>query len=148
MIALANDFAGLELKNRIKEYLDPIDEAYMDFGSSTEEAVDYPVYALKAAGAVKDHICDRGIVFCGTGIGISLAANKVKGIRCAVCTDCYSARMAKEHNNANMLALGGRVVGRELAVEIVKAWLRAEFQGGVHQKRLDMIAAIEEGEHV
>ena len=148
MIALANDFAGLELKNRVKEYLDSIHEEYVDFGSNTEETVDYPEYAWKAANAVKDKRCDLGILFCGTGIGISLAANKVKGIRCAVCTDCYSARMSREHNNANMLALGGRVVGRELAVEIVKAWLGAEFLGGVHQKRIDMITAIEEGVNV
>lgn len=145
MIALASDFVGLILKREIIKYLEEQNIPYRDFGCDTEEVCDYPVYAVKAANAVKDGICDKGILFCGTGVGISIAANKVKGIRCVCCSEPYSARMSREHNDTNFLALGTRVVGSELAKMIVKEWLAGEFIGMHHQKRLDMITEIENG---
>lgn len=144
MIALASDFVGITLKKIIMEYLDSKGIEYKDFGSYDTSPCDYPVYGLKAANAVKDGICERGIVFCGTGVGISIVANKVKGIRCVCCSEPYSALMAREHNDANMLALGTRVVGGELAKMIVEQWLNGKFLGQPHQRRLDMIAQIEE----
>lgn len=143
-LALGCDFVGLTLKHAVKEYLDGAGIAYQDFGTYTAENCDYPVYALAAADAVRSGECDLGLLFCGTGVGISLAANKVKGIRCVVCSEPYSAAMARQHNDANMLAMGTRVVGTELAKMIVKAFLENQFLGGVHQKRVEMIAQIEE----
>jgi len=143
MIALGCDFAGFPLKKIIMEYLDKNGFQYKDYGTYDDKEGEYPVFALKAANAVKDGVCDRGIIICGTGIGISIAANKVKGIRCACCTEPYSALMSREHNDANMLAMGSRVVGGELAKMIVDVWLKGEFTGGPHVKRLDMIAQIE-----
>ncbi len=143
MIALGSDFVGIILKQQVMEYLDSKNIAYQDFGAYSTEPCDYPVYGLKAANAVKDGICDKGIVFCGTGVGISIVANKVKGIRCVCCSEPYSALMSREHNDANMLALGTRVVGAELAKMIVEVWLNGEYQHGRHQKRLDMISQIE-----
>ncbi|WP_343210668.1 ribose 5-phosphate isomerase B [Anaerolentibacter hominis] len=145
MIALACDHAALELKNRIREFLTERGIEWRDYGTESADPVDYPVYGYAAAKAVADGVCEKGILFCGTGIGISLSANKVKGIRCAVCSDCYSARLSREHNDTNMLALGARVVGTELAVMIVESWLAADFQGGIHAKRLGMIERIENG---
>jgi ribose 5-phosphate isomerase B len=144
MIALGSDFVGLILKKQIMEYLDSKGIAYRDYGAYSTEPCDYPVYGLMAANAVKDGVCDRGIVFCGTGVGISIVANKVKGIRCVCCSEPYSALMSREHNDANMLALGTRVVGGELAKMIVEAWLNGEYQHGRHQNRLDMISQIEQ----
>ena len=143
MIALGCDFAGLPLKEAIKEHLDKRGLTYKDFGTFTTERCDYPVYAKLASQAVQAGECEKGLLFCGSGVGISLAANKHKGIRCAVCSEPYSAQLSKRHNNTNMLALGARVVGTELAKMIVDAWLDAEFEGGIHQHRLDMIAQIE-----
>lgn len=143
MIALASDFVGIILKRTIMEYLDSKGIAYKDFGTYDTEVCDYPVYALKAANAVKEGVCEKGIIFCGTGVGISIAANKVKGIRCVCCSEPYSALMSREHNNANMLALGTRVVGGELAKMIVEQWLNGKFLGDPHQRRLDMISDIE-----
>lgn len=143
-LALGCDFVGLTLKNAVKEYLDKEGIPYQDFGTHTAENCDYPVYALAAAEAVRTGACDLGLLFCGTGVGISLAANKVKGIRCVVCSEPYSAAMARQHNDANMLALGTRVVGSELAKMIVKEFLNNQFLGGVHQKRVDMIGKIEQ----
>jgi ribose 5-phosphate isomerase B len=143
MIALASDHGGFELKESIKQYLDKKGLAYQDFGTYSTESVDYPVYGEKAARAVASGECERGIVFCGTGIGISLAANKVRGIRCALCSECYSAEMSRRHNNANMLALGGRVVGPGLAESIVETWLDTEFEGGRHERRVGLISDIE-----
>lgn len=142
-IALGSDHGGYELKEHIKKYLDEKNIEYVDFGTYSYESVDYPEFAHKAAIAVVNGECDRGIVCCGTGIGISISANKVPGIRCALCSDCYSAKMSREHNNANMLALGGRVLGRDLAIEIVDIWLNTEFQGGRHERRINKIADIE-----
>ena len=144
MLALACDFVGLTLKNAVIEYLEANHIPYRDFGTYTSDNCDYPVYALAAANAVREGTCDLGLLFCGTGVGISLAANKEKGIRCVVCSEPYSAAMARQHNDANMLAMGTRVVGSELAKMIVKEFLGNSFLGGVHQKRVDMITKIEE----
>ena len=143
MIALGCDFAGLPLKEAIMEHLDKRGLAYKDFGTYTTDRCDYPVYAKLATRAVQSGECEKGMLFCGSGVGISLAANKHKGIRCVVCSEPYSAELSRKHNNTNMLALGARVVGTELAKMIVDAWLDAEFEGGVHQQRLDMITEIE-----
>lgn len=143
MIAIGNDHGGLELKNEITKYLKEKGYEYKDFGTCDCNSVDYPDYGLAVAEAVKSGDCEKGIIICGTGLGISMAANKVPGIRAAVCTDCYMARMSREHNNANVLALGERVVGAGLALEILETWLKAEFQGGRHKTRVDKISAIE-----
>lgn len=145
-IALGSDHAGLPLKKEIMELLDSMGVAYQDFGTYTADSCDYAKFGQQAAAAVVSGECEKGILCCGTGIGISLAANKVKGIRCVVCSDCFSAKMSREHNDANMLALGARVVGGELARMIVKIWLETEFAGGRHQRRVDQIMAIERGE--
>lgn len=142
-LALGSDHGGFELKEYVKEYLDSKGIEYIDYGITSNESVDYPEYGQKVGEAVKAGECERGIVFCGTGIGISISANKVPGIRCALCSDCYSARMSMEHNNANVLALGARVIGKDLAVEIVDTWLKAEFQGGRHERRVNKISDIE-----
>lgn len=144
-IGFGSDHGGYELKMKIMKALAKEDKYELfDFGSFEGEKADYPIYAKKTADAVANGDVDLGLLYCGTGIGISIAANKVKGIRCAHVSDPYSSRMAKEHNNANMLALGGRVLGEELALEIVHAFLNAEFQGGRHQNRLDLITKMEE----
>ncbi len=144
MIALGSDHAGRGLKEEIKKLLDERGLEYVDFGTDTDDSCDYPVFGFAAASAVADGKCDRGLLFCGTGVGISLAANKVKGIRCVVCSEPYSARMSRLHNNSNMLALGSRVVGTELARMIVETWLDTDFEGGRHQRRVDLISALEE----
>ena len=146
IIALGSDHAGLPLKKEIMELLDSMNIQYKDFGTYTLDSCDYAKFGQQAANAVISGECEKGILCCGTGIGISLAANKVKGIRCVVCSDCFSAKMSREHNDANMLALGARVVGGELARMIVKIWLETEFAGGRHQRRVDQIMAIEAGE--
>lgn len=146
MIALASDHAGLELKKNIMGMLDEMNLRYKDFGTTEAERTDYTRYGYPAALAVASGECEKGILVCGTGIGISLAANKVRGIRCAVCSDCYSAVLSRQHNNTNMLALGARVVGSGLANMIVKLWLETAYDGGRHQIRLDHISQIELGE--
>ena len=146
MIALGSDHAGLPLKKEIIALLEEMNIEYKDYGTYTTDSCDYAVFAQRAANAVASGECERGILCCGTGIGISMAANKVKGIRCACCSDCYSAKMTRMHNDANMLAMGARVVGGELARMIVKIWLETEFAGGRHQRRVDQIMAIEAGE--
>lgn len=145
MIAIACDHGAVELKEEIKRLLDQMGLPYKDFGTNSSESVDYPVYGERAARAVADGTCERGIVLCGTGIGMSLAANKVRGIRCALCGDCYSAKMSRAHNNANMLAMGARVIGPELAKMIVTVWLTTPFEGGRHQRRVDMLTKLDEG---
>ncbi len=142
-IGIGSDHGGYELKEQIKEYLQGENIEYIDYGTNSKESVDYPDYGKKVGEAVANGEVDKGIVICGTGIGISLAANKVKGIRCALCGDSYSARMSREHNDANMLALGGRVLGRDLAMEIVSIWIKSEFAGGRHQRRVNKINEIE-----
>jgi len=121
---------------------------YMDFGADSTERTDYPIYGARAAKAVASGKCERGIIFCGTGVGISLAANKVKGIRCVVCSDCYSAMLSRQHNDTNMLSMGSRVVGTELGKMIARIWLTTDFEGGRHQRRIDQIAALERGEDI
>jgi ribose 5-phosphate isomerase B len=140
---LASDHGGFELKEEIKKHLIKKGYDIIDMGVNDTQSVDYPDYGKRAALMVADKEADRGIIICGTGIGISIAANKVKGIRCALCTNEYMAKMSRMHNNANMLALGGRVVGRGLALDIVDAWFSAEFEGGRHENRINKIRDIE-----
>lgn len=147
-IAIACDHSALELKEEVKNLLVGRGIECEDFGTYTTDSCHYPIFGARAAQAVADGRCDLGIVICGTGIGMSMAANKIKGIRCALCSDTYSAKMTRIHNNSNVLALGARVIGIELAKEIVTAWLDAEFEGGRHQVRIDMISALENGESI
>lgn len=142
-IALGSDHGGYRLKEKIKEMLEEKDIEYRDFGTFSTESVDYPDFAEKVAAAVAKGEWDQGILCCGTGIGVSITANKVPGIRAAVCGDCFSAKMARQHNNANILCLGERVVGVGLAMEIVNSWLEASFEGGRHQRRVDKISDVE-----
>ncbi|MBS3995299.1 MAG: ribose 5-phosphate isomerase B [Alkaliphilus sp.] len=142
-IALGSDHGGYSLKEVIKKFLDEKAIAYEDFGTYSTESTDYPQFAEKVAKAVVSGVCERGILCCGTGIGISIAANKVPGIRCAAVSEPYSALMSREHNNANVLALGARVVGEGLALQIVEVWLNAEFVGGRHANRVNLISEIE-----
>ena len=142
-IAVACDHGGLQLKRALVRYLTSKGHEVIDFGTDTEESCDYPDYALPAAEAVAAGRCERGILVCGTGIGVSLVANKVPGIRCAHCHDTYSAKYTRLHNDANMLAFGQRVIGEGLMLEIVDTFLRTDFEGGRHQRRVDKISAIE-----
>lgn len=146
MIALGADHGGVELKDAIKKYLDDNSIEYKDFGTFDENSVDYAPIASKVAHMVVDGKAERGILCCGTGIGMSIAANKVKGIRAACCADAYSVEKTRQHNNANILCLGGRVIDEKKAVELADIFLRTEFEGGRHQRRIDEIAAIERGE--
>lgn len=144
MIALGCDQAGFELKNIIIEHLKENNLEYKDYGTYSEESTDYPIYAKKVALAVQSGDAERGILVCGTGIGVSITANRYKGIRCALCGDVFSAKATREHNDSNILALGGRVVGAGLALEIVDAWLNTEFSHiERHQRRIDMIDDME-----
>lgn len=142
-IALGSDHGGLDLKNTIIEYLNEKGIEIKDFGTYTKDSCNYPKYGELVAEAVAAGEYDYGILVCGTGLGISLAANKVKGIRAACVSDVFSAKMSKAHNNANILSLGERVVGKGLALEIVENWLNTEFEGGRHQARVDLITEIE-----
>ncbi len=142
-IALASDHAGYHLKSTLKAYLEGKGHTCVDYGCDDEKRVDYPIFGEAAARGVAGGDCEMGIVICGTGFGISLAANRVKGIRCVNCSEPYTAYMARLHNNANMLSLGARVVGEELAKMIVDTFLQTNFEGGRHQKRLDMLDAID-----
>ncbi|WAW15064.1 ribose 5-phosphate isomerase B [Peptostreptococcus equinus] len=142
-IALACDHGGINLKTAIKKHLEKLDYEVLDFGVNSSESVDYPDYAAKAAKAVVDKEAECGILVCGTGIGIGIAANKIKGIRCATVGDTFSARMTKAHNNANMIALGERVIGIGLGIDIVDAYLNSSFEGGRHQTRIDKMMALE-----
>jgi len=138
-IALASDHAGFELKKEIKKYLSKEGMEVLDLGTDSAASVDYPVFGKRCAEAVISGEADKGIVICATGIGISIAANRVKGIRCALCTDTNMALMTRKHNDANMLALGGRTAASGIALEIAKVWLNTEFEGGRHQRRVDML---------
>ena len=140
MLALGCDHGGYPLMKEVIKYLEDNKIAFKNFGTYSEASVDYPEYAKRVAHAVADGECEKGILICGTGIGISIAANKVKGIRCALCGDVFSAKATREHNDANVLALGGRVVGPGLAVKIVDTFLNTEFSHAErHQKRIDLI---------
>ena len=143
MLALGCDHGGYELMQEVKKHLENRGIAYHDFGCSSTESVDYPIYGKKVAEAVARGEFEKGILICGTGIGISIAANKVKGIRACVCSEPYTAKLSRMHNNSNILAFGARVVGSELAKMIVDEWLGASFEGGRHQKRIDKVMALE-----
>lgn len=138
-IALAADHGGFELKEKVKVFLQEKGIEVLDLGAHNEDSVDYPNYGKACGEAVVNGDAQRGIVVCGTGIGISIAANKVKGIRCALCTSTFMADMSRRHNDANILSLGGRVLEPELALEIVNVWLTTEFEGGRHQRRVDLL---------
>ncbi len=138
-IALGSDHAGYKMKEVVKAYLHKIGYEAVDFGTDSEDAVDYPDYCRPAAESVAKGDCDYGVVFGGSGNGEAMVANKVVGIRCGVCWNIESARLTKEHNNANVIAIGGRMVSETEGIEIVSAWLNAEFQGGRHQKRIDKL---------
>ena len=142
-VALGSDHAGFPLKERIKEFLLSRGYEVIDFGTTSEESTHYPMFAKDVALAVQDSSADRGILVCGTGIGMSITANKFKGVRAALCFNEYMARMSRKHNDANVLCLGDRVIGEELALSIVKAWLETEFEGGRHAKRVELITEIE-----
>ncbi len=143
MIAIASDHGGYELKEDLKLFLDQIGYAVEDLGTNNENSVDYPDYGINLSKKVASGAYEKGILVCGTGIGMSIVANKVAGVRAALVNDLYSARMSVEHNDANVIVIGGRVTGNQLAREIVKVWLESMFQGGRHQKRLDKIAELE-----
>lgn len=143
-IGIGNDHTAVSMKNEISDYLRELGHEVVDYGTDSDASCNYAVYGEKVARAVAAKEVDLGVLICGTGVGISLAANKVKGIRAAVCSESCTARLVRQHNNANILAFGARIVGNETAKEIVKAWLDAEFEGGRHQERVDTIMAIEE----
>ncbi|EOH90287.1 ribose 5-phosphate isomerase B [Enterococcus pallens] len=142
-LAIGCDHVGWELKPAIIEFLEEMGHSVQDFGTTSDLRVDYPKYAQAVSEAVVSKECDLGILICGTGVGISIAANKIAGIRAVVCSDPYSAKLSREHNNTNILAFGSRVIGSELAKMITKEWLEAAYEGGRHQKRVEQIAAIE-----
>lgn len=142
-IGIGNDHAATQMKFEIVDYLKELGHEVVNFGTDANDSCNYPEYGEKVARAVVANEVDLGILICGTGVGISLAANKVKGIRAVVCSEPCTARLSREHNNSNILAFGARIVGIELAKTIVKEWLDAEFLGGRHQTRIDMITDIE-----
>ena len=147
--AIACDPAGEPLKGPIEETLKELGVEYEDFGIFEGDPRDYPIFAVRAAKAVASGRCDRGIILCGTGVGIGITANKVPGIRCVTCSDTYSARMSRLHNNANMIALGSRVLGTELAKDILRIWLTTDFSDEQrHRDRVEMIARVERGEEI
>ncbi len=145
-IAIGCDHGGFVLKDSVIDYLNKQGLEVVDCGTYSEDSVDYPIFGEKVARLVAKGECEKGIVICGTGIGISIAANKVKGIRCALCHDEYTAKMTAMHNNSNILAMGGRVVKPEMAVKIVKTWLDTPFEGGRHINRVNMFTDIENRE--
>ena len=142
-VAIGNDHAATTLKMEIMEYIKELGHEVINFGTDTNDSCNYPEYGEKVGQAVVSGEADCGVLICGTGVGISIAANKVKGVRAGVCSEATTARLIKEHNNANVLAFGARIVGTELAKDIVKAYLEAEFLGGRHQTRIDIFAEIE-----
>ena len=148
-IGIGNDHVAVEYKNEIKKYImEKYGYEVINYGTDETTRFDYPIVGEKVANALVNGEIDRGILICGTGVGISLSANKVNGIRAVVCSDPYTAGLSREHNNTNILAFGSRVIGIELAKMIVDTWLHAEFEGGRHQTRIDMISAIEQKQKV
>ncbi|AFQ46374.1 ribose 5-phosphate isomerase B [Desulfosporosinus meridiei] len=147
-VALGADHGGYELKEAIRKHLQAQEIEVIDFGTHSNDSVDYPKYGFAVGSAIIKGEADLGIVVCGTGLGISMAANKIPGIRAALCSETFSARMAREHNNANVLALGARVIGGGLALDIVDIFLKTEFSGGRHALRVDLISNIERGEMI
>ena len=144
MLAIGSDHGGIHLKETIKEFLTAENIAFEDMGTYSEASVDYPDFAKKVAEAVVSGACEKGILICGTGIGISIAANKFHGIRAALCGEYFSAKMSREHNDANVLCLGERVIGKGVAIEVVKVWLETPFAGGRHAGRVQKIHELEE----
>lgn len=142
-VAVACDHGGFRLKNVLIQEMKNQGYEVVDFGTYNEDSCDYPDYAVKAARAVASGECEKGVVVCGTGIGVSMTCNKVHGIRCALCHDVFSAKATRAHNDANMLAMGQRVIGEGLAVEILNAWLNTEFEGGRHVQRIEKMMKIE-----
>ena len=142
-IAIGCDHGGIVLKDAVTSTLEALGAEVVDLGTNSTDSVDYPTYGLKVAETVASGQCDAGVIMCGTGIGISISANKVPGIRCAVVTNTYMAKLTKNHNNANVISLGGRVITPDEAKDIVTAWYTAEYEGGRQQRRLDMITDIE-----
>ena len=147
-LAIGNDHVAIEMKKEIKDYLEGKGIEIVDMGTNTPGSFHYPISGYKVAKLVAAGEVDGGILICGTGVGISLAANKVKGIRACVCSEPYTARLSKQHNNTNIIAFGARVIGIELAKMIVDEWINAEFQGGRHATRVDMIMEIEDTQHL
>ncbi len=145
-LAIGNDHVAVDMKNEIKEYLEAKGIEVADVGTNTTERFNYPVSGYRVARMVADGTVDGGVLICGTGVGISLAANKVHGIRACVCSEPYTARLSRQHNNTNIIAFGSRVIGIEMAKMIVDEWLSAEYESGRHQIRIDMIAEIETGQ--
>ena len=143
MLAIGSDHGGYELKQAVMKRLAERGVEYRDYGTYSSESCDYPDFGEAVGRAVASGECERGIVICGTGIGISIAANKVRGVRCALCGDCYSAEMTRRHNDANILAMGARVLGEGLALKIVDTFLDTGFDGGRHTRRVEKLAAIE-----
>ncbi|OEH93305.1 ribose 5-phosphate isomerase B [Bacillus solimangrovi] len=142
-VAIGSDHGGLKLREEIKSLMDEMNIEYQDFGCECDTSVDYPDYGLPVAEKVASGEFDRGILICGTGIGMSIAANKVKGIRCALVHDTFSAKATRQHNDSNVLAMGERVIGPGLAREIAELWLKTEFEGGRHEKRIAKITEYE-----
>lgn len=143
-IAIGCDHTAIDLKETIKKHLQDKGHEVEDVGTYSKESCDYPIYGFKVANKIKNGEAERGVLICGTGVGISLAANKVKGIRAVVCSEPYTAKMARMHNNAQIVAMGARVVSDGLATDIVDAFMNAEFEGGRHQRRVDILSRIEE----
>ena len=145
-VAMACDHGGFDLKNTLKQELEAMGHEVVDFGCDSTASVDYPDYGYKAAKAVATGECDKGVVVCGTGIGISISCNKVHGIRCALCHDVFSAKATRAHNDANMLAMGQRVIGPGLAIEVLHAFFEGEYEGGRHDLRIQKLMAIEKNQ--
>jgi ribose 5-phosphate isomerase B len=143
-ISIGSDHAGFELKEKIKKYLQELGHEYEDFGTNSNESVDYPDFALKVAESVARKKCDRGILICGSGLGMSMAANKVPGIRAALCSNSEMARLSREHNDANVLTIGARLMDENTAKEIVRVWLTTKFEGNRHLRRINKISEIEQ----
>jgi ribose 5-phosphate isomerase B len=145
IIGIGNDHVAVDMKNEIAAFLAELGHSVRNYGTDSRERTDYPLYAKAVARAVAAGEADLGILICGTGVGISIAANKTRGIRAVVCSEPYSAKLSRRHNDTNILAFGARVIGTETAKMIVEEWLNATFEGGRHQKRIDMISEIEKG---
>ena len=147
-LAIGNDHVAIDMKNEIRAHLESRGIEVLDVGTNSPERFNSPVSGYRVARLVADGVVDGGVLICGTGVGISLAANKVRGIRACVCSEPYTARLSRQHNNANIIAFGARVIGIETARMIVDEWLEAEYEGGRHQTRVDMIAEIEQTQHL
>ena len=147
-LAIGNDHVAVDMKNEIKKHLEEKGIEVIDVGTNSSDRFDYPISGYKVAKMVASGEVDGGVLICGTGVGISLAANKVKGIRACVCSEPYTAKLSRQHNNSNIIAFGARVIGIETAKMIVDEWVNADFEGGRHQRRIDMLSEIEETQHL